>query len=324
MSEAYLAKVPISYTWETRKDSGKERRSPSFKLPLPHILGEATACLEICDCRDPHYMYPHLDYNLNFKTDYPIMIAEHSFSFLDCDSGTVLHAEKFNRIICLDQYRSVILYSDRKRCFDNKVIIIRVDATLYCPVIAAAVSVAKTCKVPLDDVRKELHSLYKESVLADVTIVSQGKEFKAHKVVLASQSSVFRKMFELDMKEKETNTVEMPDIGPPVISDLLDFIYTGEVPNIGTMAKELLNVADKYELPNLFNVCQEELGKLINPSNALEIFSLAMLHHAEYLKKECLKTISFNFETTHNSPGWVNLTEEEEKALLYEVIALKY
>ena len=331
MSGSHLAKLPnISYTWRICVDNiivefKEEKKSPSFKFPLPDKK-EATAYLKATIIHSKNEI--SLNTTLECETFYPIIVAEYRYSYLNGEAGIVLHAEKFNRI--------VLSYSGNSRNFSScslplkkmkqhdlvdNMLAIRVDATCYHPIIAA--DKAATCKVPLDNVRKELHSLYKESVLADVTIVSQGKEFKAHKVVLASQSSVFRKMFEVDMKEKGTNTVEMPDISPPVISDLLNFIYTGETPNMKTMVKELINVADKYELPKLFNMCQEELRKVINPSNAVEIFSLAEFHRAEDLKKVCLEMIGFNFQTTRNSPGWVNLTEEEEKVLLYEVIALK-
>ena len=227
------------------------------------------------------------------------------------------NAECFSRSITLILSLSEVLNG----CCDRKEIIVRVNATVCYCTLPGEPAITEPCMVPLAE---ELYILYKDEVFTDVTIVSQGKEFKAHKVVLASQSSVFRKMFEVDMREKETKMVEMPDISPPVISDLLDFIYTGEAPNIKTLAKELLNIADKYELPKLFNMCQEELRKNIESdvTNVIEMFSFAKLHNAEDLKRACVSIITLNIDAVQNSPGWACLTSAEEaKVLLIDVIS---
>lgn len=42
--------------------------------------------------------------------------------------------------------------------------------------------------------------LYKDECLSDVTIVSEGHSFKAHKVILSANSSVFRSIFQVILK----------------------------------------------------------------------------------------------------------------------------
>ncbi len=84
--------------------------------------------------------------------------------------------------------------------FVNGTLVIRVDGTCYPMPYSDTTLALKPCKVPLNDVIKELHSMYNDEMFADTTIASQGKEFKAHKFILASRSPVFRKMFEVDMK----------------------------------------------------------------------------------------------------------------------------
>ena len=66
------------------------------------------------------------------------------------------------------------------------------------------------------------------------------ESFDAHKAILASQSPVLRKMFEVEMKEKHSNVIEIVDLDPSVVSDLLSFLYTGTVPNMKENAEELL------------------------------------------------------------------------------------
>ena len=47
------------------------------------------------------------------------------------------------------------------------------------------------------------------------------------------------------MKEGISGVINIEDIDPDVFKDLLDFIYTGNAPNIEKNAQELLLAADK-------------------------------------------------------------------------------
>ena len=64
----------------------------------------------------------------------------------------------------------------------------------------------------------------------DVTLVAGEKEFRAHKLILSGRSPVFAQMFEHDMKEKSTNTVEIDDIEPEILEEMITYIYTGDTP----------------------------------------------------------------------------------------------
>ena len=68
----------------------------------------------------------------------------------------------------------------------------------------------------------------------DVTLVAGEKEFRAHKLILSGRSPIFAKMFEHDMKEKSTNTVEIDDIEPEILEEMITYIYTGDTPLLNT------------------------------------------------------------------------------------------
>lgn len=201
----------------------------------------------------------------------------------------------------------------------NGKISVTVDAALIIP---DKVAIFSDSKKMVDNIQQScFHSLYKDDTFADVTITSQGREFKAHKAVLAAQSPVFKKMFQANMKEKETNVVEMSDISPTALANLLEFIYTGEAPNLKYLpAKDLLYVANMYELTELSKLCQIKLMEEIQVSDAIEILHLARLYDVKNLKEFCLKFISSNFSAISKTPDWISLSDEEEKALLYEVL----
>ena len=141
-----------------------------------------------------------------------------------------------------------------------------------------------------------------------------------HKAVLASQSPVFRRMLESDMKEQRTNVIEISDVDQAVISDMLAYIYTGSAPNLDTLARELLNVANKYKLSGLLTMCERELKLKINAETVIELLQLADLLDSSYLKKACLNYISLNSGAIRNSKEWKQLNKEEHTSLLMEIM----
>ena len=173
-------------------------------------------------------------------------------------------------------------------------------------------------KVPLDNIREKIHDSYKDHLFTDVVIRCRKDVFKVHKVILASQSPVFKKMFEINMKEKESGVVSISDLSPAVVSSLVTYFYTGTAPNVSTLAKELLNAAKKYELPRLFRICENELITKVQVANVIDTLLLADLYNAALLKQACLKFIHLNLAVLQKTNRWEYL--KEHAALLIEIL----
>mgnify|MGYP002041784908 FL=1 len=103
-------------------------------------------------------------------------------------------------------------------------------------------------KVPDCRLSDDLGQLFECSQFADVTLTCAAREFRCHKAILVARSPVLAAMFEHDMKERQHNRVEIDDMDPDVMADMLRFIYMGRAPNLDSMAADLLAAADKYAL----------------------------------------------------------------------------
>jgi speckle-type POZ protein len=103
--------------------------------------------------------------------------------------------------------------------------------------------------------------LFNSMQISDVILNIRGREFPAHKVILAARSKYFAAMFEHPMKEQSTNQIEIEDIKPEVFQELLRFIYTGRISTakMKTMAAGLFIAADKYLLDDLKMKCENYL-----------------------------------------------------------------
>ncbi|KAM0239509.1 hypothetical protein ACHAP5_008299 [Fusarium lateritium] len=62
---------------------------------------------------------------------------------------------------------------------------------------------------------------------SDMTIICGGREFKAHRAVVCTQSSFFDKAMTSNFKEATSRVVELPEDDPDVVEHFLEFLYTG-------------------------------------------------------------------------------------------------
>ena len=69
---------------------------------------------------------------------------------------------------------------------------------------------------------------------------------KANKFMLVARSPVFARMFQSDMIEASTNSVEITDINPNVFKKVLSFIYSGIIVGLSslTVIQEIIIAAD--------------------------------------------------------------------------------
>ena len=118
--------------------------------------------------------------------------------------------------------------------------------------------------------------------------------FHCHRVILATQSPVFRAMLLADMKEKITKKVNIIGIRPEVLAEMLHFIYTGVTSKeiAEADAGELLAAANQYQLDDLKKMCERVLCSSIRVDNCIEYMVLGNLHEAPQLKRKAMKTLS--------------------------------
>ena len=95
---------------------------------------------------------------------------------------------------------------------------------------------------------EKLGKLFEDQRFTDVTLAVGAREFQAHKALLAARSPVFEAMFAHEMEERKHNRVEIMDVEPEVLHEMLRFIYTGKSDHLNKMADDLLAAADKVSI----------------------------------------------------------------------------
>ncbi|GBM09567.1 Speckle-type POZ protein [Araneus ventricosus] len=174
---------------------------------------------------------------------------------------------------------------------------------------------------PLND---NLKSLYDKNFLCDVKLKTSTDTFNAHKVILSASSSVFEAMFSNDMKEKDSNCVNIEDLSDETISRMLAYIYTARIEDLTWERASLLYAAaDKYAIFSLKNICSSYIKDNFSPSNAGEVLLLSEFHADSDLKSAVQNYMLKHLKEIINSDGW-KLLMETNPALAAETLSLPY
>jgi len=176
--------------------------------------------------------------------------------------------------------------------------------TLVCEVSVMEVSYENKHNHRLQ-MMEDLGKAYKNKNSLDVTVRCGDASFECNKFMLTARSPVFKAMFQHDTKESQTNVVEVKDIKPKVLKELLDYIHKGDAPKMEDYAKELLVAADFYQLDQLKISCQELLSETLNAENSIEILILSDVHSAPKLREAAIK-----FVTEYLSSSSINWKEK--------------
>ncbi|GBO31830.1 Speckle-type POZ protein [Araneus ventricosus] len=176
------------------------------------------------------------------------------------------------------------------------------------------------CPSALDD----LKSSYNYQFFTDVELKTKTKSFPAHKIVLCSRSPVFKATMTNDMKEKNSNFIQVDDLEDDVVEQLLLFMYTDDLENLEwESAIKLYYAGDKYAIERLKLLCSSFLVQNLTTSAASELLLLADTHNDSFLKKVVEDFIFENSEDVFRSDEWENLAEENPR-LVSKIMLMRY
>ena len=174
----------------------------------------------------------------------------------------------------------------------------------------------------LNELSTQFEELFDSMPSSDVNFNIGGRDFPAHKLILATRSKYFAAMFQHPTKENLTNRIVIEDIEPEVFDLLLRFIYTGRVQfdKLETMAAALFISADKYLLDQLKRTCENHLLHHMSPANCLELLLCGDLQNPSDSEplKEAAKFFRRLPSQVMAAERWEN-PEEENPRLLCQI-----
>ncbi|CAE6109543.1 unnamed protein product [Arabidopsis arenosa] len=177
--------------------------------------------------------------------------------------------------------------------------------------------------VPVSNLGQQLGNLLESGKGCDVIFQVDGETFKAHKLVLATRSPVFKAQLFGPLGDRNTKCITIEDMEAPIFKVLLHFIYWDELPDMqelmGTdstlastlLAQHLLAAADRYALERLKAICESKLCEGVAINTVATTLALAEQHHCFQLKAVCLKFVALpeNLKAVMQTDGFDYLKE---------------
>ncbi|XP_050421234.1 kelch-like protein 23 isoform X2 [Adelges cooleyi] len=117
---------------------------------------------------------------------------------------------------------------------------------------------------------KQFYRFFQEKTFCDITLVSnEGLKIAAHKIVLASASRVFYKMFIGPLKANEENEIPVKEMDFEVLDIIVKFAYTTKLDIKERTVKKLLIAANLYELSYVKELCSEYINETLSATNCV-------------------------------------------------------
>ena len=147
----------------------------------------------------------------------------------------------------------------------------------------------------------------------DVIVEVKGKEFKAHKAVLAASSPFFLTLLESNMRESNEHLIkiELEEATASIMEDVLKYVYTGNVSVTEESAHNLIATADYLFLPGLKSLACDFLKEILATENCVFYYYFAERYQCMNLKEECRELIKSNFSAVMETDDFLNLDAKQ-------------
>jgi len=265
--------------------------------------------------------------NLNSKTHY----AKFKFTYCGITSTRKPRLAEFKPklwwdwVLCGEQPLLNVPGSDfitRHDCFlglVDKKLIVKAEVSVVKKGKMSIVSGKGMKKKENDGASKIVESIYASMVYSDFKLVSNGKEFECHKIFIASQSQTLQNVLESPWVTDDK--MVMDEYKPEVVEGLLSHFYRRPLEQDVFEANvvEYLNIAEKYDLPDLKVKAEIFMISNMKKETLIEYIVAADLFNAAKAKESALNFLSSNKNLwEENIQEWKeNLKGKEE--LLMEI-----
>ena len=150
-----------------------------------------------------------------------------------------------------------------------------------------------------------------EGFFNDLTVIAGSESIPANRMVLASNSKYFEKMFKTNMKERYSNTVEVKGAEGKAVKSIIDYFYIESIEINGMNVTNLLAAADYLQIDDVKDFCFDFLQSVISPENSISVLNAANLYGNEALADQASQFICSNLEAVSQTNDFKSLSKIE-------------
>lgn len=165
-----------------------------------------------------------------------------------------------------------------------------------------------------------MSDLFTSDSLSDVKFVFDegAKQIAAHKLILATKSSLFRRMFYDENEYEFLGNIQITDASPEEFTEFLQIFYLDKVTLTGNNVAKVMDLADTYDVPQCTAVCIQFLKEILCSDNMLWIYEMSERYDCKDLKSYCADKIQIDPKSIFDTPSF----KECERNLLMFILSI--
>ena len=148
----------------------------------------------------------------------------------------------------------------------------------------------------------EYKSSFDPKLYPDFVIESRdGDSYQCHRLMLATRSSVFRTMFQSEMKETKERRMKL-DFSSFIVDNFIGFLYGRDIESDVLLANDkfYLDLAEAYNIELLKLKTEKILIEVLSQDNMVDLYVISDLYNASYLNEEAKKFMVLNKDSLKN------------------------
>lgn len=133
---------------------------------------------------------------------------------------------------------------------------------------------------------------------------------------MASSSEYFFTLFTTKLKEADQHDIELTDVNGVILTQLIDFCYTGTLYIDQANVQALLEAANHYRFTSVVTDCSEYLQEQLDATNCVGFFVFSELYDLKRLHNKSQMLICQHFMTVLESDEFGMMTIDTLKRIL--------
>ena len=153
---------------------------------------------------------------------------------------------------------------------------------------------------------------FQDDLFTDLEIKVDGGSISCHRLVVAAHSSVIKAMLTSGMKEALSNTVSLPSISKAVMTEVIRFMYTGQVEmDSEDMLLHTLAACDYLDLSTFKTPLLKCVISTVSVDNVFHMLAFATEYNIPLLLDACHRVMYLSFEDVVKDEAFLAIGKED-------------
>uniref|UniRef100_A0A914QWV3 BTB domain-containing protein n=1 Tax=Panagrolaimus davidi TaxID=227884 RepID=A0A914QWV3_9BILA len=162
----------------------------------------------------------------------------------------------------------------------------------------------------------EFNQIRQLGKLCDITIISNGRQFNAHKIVLAASIPYFYTMFTCGLDESKQTKINLDSHDADVLEIIINYAYTGKIKLTPENIFTITNLASYMQINDLIYRCQEFLPTICSINNIFKVLEIGVIYDNQRIIECANRFLKVNFYSASHTDEFLKLNVESVCAIL--------